>query len=576
MAAHRENRTCPATRVFVAPYVRVISRRGATLRRTSAVGWVSGGGNLPPIVACHFLMAGHGKLCPNPAVPVVRTLNLFFPFMTKPQARGHAAHTQDAAARGLPGAMHRPIKVVLLGAGSGFTPRLINDLVRIPGHQGGTILLVDIDLTRLRVMEKLIKQLVLQRGGPTWKVLASVNRLNALKHADYVINCIEVSGAACVAHDHDIPLRYGIDQCIGDTIGPGGLFKALRTIPVWLEILRDCEQLCPRALVLNYTNPMGMMMLAAGRTSTLATVGLCHSVQGTSHLLAQYSGVPYEELDWTCAGINHLAWFTRLAHAGQDLYPKLHKKFAHDLAEADREFAAGLTRADSTDVKPWVKAEMASLTYQQRDLVRKDMCLHFGAFITESSGHLSEYLPYYRTSAAGRRLLRLGYDGGSRFYATNWPQWRAAADEERDDLVHGRKPMEWERSWEYASWIIEAREKQVPYSIHGNVMNHQGGAGQLITNLPADGCVEVACLVDRHGIHPTRYGALPPQMAALCASNMAMIDRGAQAAIDKSIEHAIHALLLDPLTAALCTPAEIKAMTLELFAAEKDFLPGYK
>ena len=227
-------------------------------------------------------------------------------------------------------------------------------------------------------------------------------------------------------------------------------------------------------------------------------------------------------------------------------------------------------------MKPWIKSEVDALRYRQRDLVRKDMCLHFGAFVTESSGHLSEYLPYYRKSEAGQNLLRLGYDGGSRFYATNWPKWRRAADRERAGMLAGRVPMDWERSWEYASWIVEAREKDVPFRIHGNVMNNHRGAGQLIANLPADGCVEVACLVDRNGVSPTRYGSLPPQMAALCAANMALFDLGAQAAIERSVEKAIYALMLDPLTAAVCTPAQIKAMTLELFRAEKRFLPSYK
>lgn len=494
--------------------------------------------------------------------------------MKRASVRGHAAHTQDADARGLPGAMTRPIKVVVLGGGSSFTPRLVNDLLRIPSHAGGTIALVDIDPGRLRTMVRLVRRLVVQLGDG-WKVVASTDRRIALRGADYIINCIEVSGEACVAYDNDIPLKYGVDQCIGDTVGPGGLFKALRTIPEWLAILRDCERLCRGALVLNYTNPMGMMMLAAGRTSSQPAVGLCHSVQGTSHLLAEYAGVPYAELDWECAGINHLAWFTKLEHRGRDLYPALRRKFARELAAADQEFAAGLARADSTDVKSWVQSEMDALPYRQRDLVRKDMCLHFGAFITESSGHLSEYLPYYRKSDAGRRLLRLGYDGGSRFYATNWPAWRHHADRERARLLRGGA-ITWERSWEYASWIIEAREKNVPFTIHGNVMNHGAGAGQLITNLPPDGCVEVACLVDGRGVQPTRYGALPPQMAAICASNMAMIGLAAQAAIERSIEIAIHALLLDPLTAAVCTPAQIKAMTLELFAAERAFLPGYR
>jgi alpha-galactosidase len=298
---------------------------------------------------------------------------------------------------------------------------------------------------------------------------------------------------------------------------------------------------------------MSMMCLAAGRTSSMKVVGLCHSVQGTSHLLARRAGVPYGEMEWECAGINHLAWFVKLKHKGKDLYPLLFKKAIADIAGRP---------ADSEDAK---------------DLVRKDMMLHFGAFITESSGHLSEYLPYYRKRKdILEKYSRDGYDGGSSFYADNWPTWRKTADRDRLDMVKGVKPITWERSWEYASWIIEAREKDVPYRIHGNVMNKQDGGGMLITNLPADGCVEVACMVDRNGFQPTRYGALPPQMAGICASNMSMFDLGARAAVERSKEAAIHSLLLDPLTAAMCSPAEIKAMALEMFEAEKDFLPGYK
>jgi alpha-galactosidase len=320
---------------------------------------------------------------------------------------------------------------------------------------------------------------------------------------------------------------------------------------------------------------MAMLCTAAGRASSMSVVGLCHSVQGTSHLLAKYAGVPYEEMDWECAGINHLAWFTTLEHKGVDLYAsRLRKQFTADLAEAAREHAAGLARWDAGEFKNWnAKQDVA---YKQTDLVRKDMCLNFGAFITESSGHLSEYLPYYRKSEAGRAFLRMGYDGGSRFYATNWPHWRDNADRLRAAMVKGEEPIEWARSWEYASWIIEAREKDSPFRIHGNVMNNHGGSGQLITNLPADACVEVACLIDGNGVHPTRYGALPRQMAGLCASNLAMFDLGAQAAIERSKEAAIHALMLDPLSAAVCTPAQIRAMTLELFSAEKEHLPDYR
>lgn len=471
---------------------------------------------------------------------------------------GHAAHTKDSNIKGLPGIMPRPIKITMFGAGSNFTPRLVNDVLKINGNQGGVIALVDIDTERLVTMAKLVKKLIAKSGAKKWSVLASTKRREVMKGSDYIVNCIEVSGTECVRFDNDIPAKYGIDQCIGDTIGPGGLFKALRTIPVWLDILRDAERLCPQAIVLNYTNPMNMLCLAAGWETGLQFVGLCHSVQGTSSLLAGRAEIPYEEMTWECAGINHLAWFTKLEHRGRDLYPLLMKKAAADLAQAARE---GLPLCDEKDRPEY-----------QRDLVRKDMMLHFGAFITESSGHLSEYLPYYRKRKdLIKRYCRAAYDGGSSFYANEWPGWRKSADQTRREMLNGKQAVGWERSWEYASWIIEAREKNVPFRIHGNVMN-----GSLITNLPANGCVEVACLVDANGIQPTHYGALPPQMAALCNANMSMFELGAIAAIERSKEAAIHALMLDPLTAAVCSPAEIKRMTLELFAAEKKFLPGYK
>lgn len=295
----------------------------------------------------------------------------------------------------------------MLGAGSAFTPRLMNDVLRIPGAERGEIALVDIDKSRLKTMHQLILKLIGKLGrGDGWKVTASTRRREVMAGSHYLVNCIEVSGVDCVRIDNDVPLKYGIDQCIGDTIGPGGLFKALQTVPVWLEVLRDAEELCPDALVLNYTNPMNILCLAAGRTSRMRVVGLCHSVQGTSHLLARCAGVPYEEMDWECAGINHLAWFTKLEHKGRDLYPLLKKKAAQDIA-------GNPSNPDDAE-----------------DLVRKDMMLQFGAFITESSGHLSEYVPYYRKRKdVLKKYCRRRYEGGSRFYATNWPEWRKRADE---------------------------------------------------------------------------------------------------------------------------------------------------
>lgn len=288
------------------------------------------------------------------------------------KALGHQAHMKDSAAGGLAGAFQRPIKITMLGAGSMFIPRLVNDILLIPQSRGGEIALVDIDGKRLRLMQRLIAKLIARSGRTGWKVTASTDRRAVLKNSNYIVNCIEVSGLDCVRHDNDIPAKYGVNQCIGDTIGPGGLFKALRTIPAWLAILADAERLCPNAIVLNYTNPMSMLCLAAGRTSSMQVVGLCHSVQGTSELLARRAGVPIRDVEWECAGINHLAWFVKFQHQGRDLYPILKRLARQDLAG-----------------KP-------AHDWDTGDLVRKDMMLHFGAFITESSGHLSEYVPYYR------------------------------------------------------------------------------------------------------------------------------------------------------------------------------------
>ncbi len=497
---------------------------------------------------------------------------------------GHAAHTKVADSQeGLKGKITRPIHVTFLGAGSGFCPALCKDVLLIPGADRGEFRLVDVDGERLATMLKVISQLIKATGrSDGWSVRASANRREMLPGSDYTVCCVEVSGLACVAWDNDIPLKYGVDQCIGDTLGPGGLFKGLRTVPVFLDILRDMRELCPQAIMLNYTNPMSMLVCAAGRAvPEIPVVGLCHSVQGTSHMLAKFAGVPYEEMEWECAGVNHLAWFTKLKHKGVDLYTsKLYEQFKSDIEEGIREAEAGLTSYDNTDTR----INKVEVKYKIHEMVRKDMCVQFGAFITESSGHLSEYLPYYRKNKEGQKLLRLGYEGGSRFYATNWPSWRKSADEHRAKLASGEAKTELKRSWEYASWIIEAREKDAPVRIHGNVMNNcekpgqrgSGEGGKLITNLMGDGAVEVACMIDRNGINPTRFGALPSQMAAICRSQQAYFDLAATACIEKSKEAAVHAMMLDPLTAAVLSPREIRKMTYEMFDAEKEFLPGYK
>ncbi len=454
---------------------------------------------------------------------------------------GHEAHMKKADNLGILNQVTRPLKIVFMGAGSTFFHRLLIDVLNIPGADEGVMKLVDIDSERLELAQQIGEKALTAMGKDKWTIQASTNRREMLVDADYVISCIEVSGVECVRFDNDIPAKYGIDQCIGDTIGPGGLFKALRTVPVFLEVLEDMEELCPNAQMLNYTNPMSIMCLAAAMTSSINVIGLCHSVQGTSHQLADYTGVPYSELKWQCAGVNHLAWFTELSHKGEDLYPKLKAAIA-----------------DEGEL--W-----------EKDPVRFDMMKHFGYFITESSGHLSEYLPFYRKRPELiKHYCRDAYLGKSGFYADGWPTWRKDNDEQRRKLLSGEKEFELDRTWEYASYIIQAMETNDPFVIYGTVPNDG-----LIDNLPYDGVVEVACLVNNKGISPTHYGSLPAQCAALCDWQMRMYQCAAIACVEKDREAAIHALMLDPLTAAVCSLDEIRKMAGELFEAEKKFLPGF-
>lgn len=432
------------------------------------------------------------------------------------------------------------MKITMLGAGSAFTRPLATDIMFIPEIEHGTLVLVDIDEKRLNPAYQLVQK-VLEISGKKWEVIASTNRKEVMADSDYLINFIEISGTQTVRFDNDIPLKYGISQCIGDTIGPGGIFKALRTVPAWLEILRDAEELCPNALVMNYTNPMSIMTLAAARSSKLPLVGLCHSVQGSSKQLAEYAEVPYEEMQWKCAGINHMAWFTELKHRGTDLYPVIKEK-----SRADAEFL-------------------------KKDPVRFNTMLNLGFYVTESSGHFSEYVPYYRKrDELIDRHCGEDYLGGRSFYANEWPKWRKARDEGIQKQLNGTEEIKLERSHEYASLIIEAKEKNQPAVIYGSVLN-QG----LISNLPPDGVVEVACMIDQNGINPCRFGALPPQLAALCQSNMAVYECTVRAILEQDKEAVYHAMMLDPLAAAVCSLDEIRQMTDEMFAAEQDFIPDF-
>src|SRR5438034_2895776 len=334
-------------------------------------------------------------------------------------------------------------KVTMVGAGSAvFARQIITDVLAVDGLDSGTFALVDIDAKRLELARAIAQKLV-ELSGKKWKVEASTDRNEVLPGTEYVVNSIEVAGLQNVRADYDIPMKYGVDQCIGDTIGPGGIFKALRTGPAWLEIVRDIARVAPRAVVMNYTNPMSILTLAALRATDLQVVGLCHSVQGTSRQIAGYLDIPYEEMFWRCAGINHNAWFTTLEHGGKDLYPLLRE------------------RAGTREI------------YEQ-DPVRFEVMLHLGAFVTESSGHFSEYLPYFRKRPdLVKKNARAGYLGESGFYANNWPQWRQSNDESIAAMLSGDKPIPLKRSLEYGADIIEAIEGGSPATIYGNVRNQR-------------------------------------------------------------------------------------------------------
>ena len=453
---------------------------------------------------------------------------------------GHAEHSK-AQDQKVEVEKFRHIKVVFMGAGSAFFGGLFKDMMLAPGLVDGEMCLVDIDKERLALSVKVAEHIMEWTGRKTWKITATSDRRKVLPDADYIVNCIEVYGKECVRFDNDIPLKYGVNQCIGDTTGPGGIMKALRTVPVWLDVLADVKELCPKAVVLSYTNPMSIMCLAATRVNPwLKHAGLCHSVQGSSHQLATYADVPYDEMDWECAGINHLAWFTKLEHKGKNLYPVILERLENG------------------------KTPLAN------DPVRFDMMKNFGAFVTESSGHFSEYLPYYRKRQdLIDKHCGTGYLGQTSFYADNWPQWRINNDQYKQDMVDGKLKDEGApvRSWEYATHIIEAIEANKPFIAHLNVPNTG-----LIENLPQDGIVEVACIVDKNGIRPTYYGKLPAQLAAICDWNMRSYELAAQACMERDLEKAIQAMMLDPNTASVCSPGEIRQMANELFKAEKKYL----
>ncbi|MFN8505425.1 alpha-glucosidase/alpha-galactosidase [Kouleothrix sp.] len=440
-------------------------------------------------------------------------------------------------------------KITLIGAGSVvFTRNLCSDILLTPALQGSTISLMDIDATRLAQARDLVQALIDTRKL-TARVEATTDRRAALQGADYVITTFQQGGLEAYALDIETPRRYGIEQCVGDTLGPGGVFRALRTIPVLIELGRELDALAPGALLLNYVNPMAANCWAYDRATGRPHVGLCHSVQGTSEMLARWIGVPYEQVVFRCAGINHQAFFLEFRRGSEDLYPRLRQAI------------------DDPAI------------YGQEP-VRIDMMKHFGYFVTESSGHASEYVPYFRKSAAmvndelaprfansNDGWFDYGRTGG---YLRHCVERQALAQGEFAALIAGSKTPPAERTHEYGSRIIEAIEMNQPLRINGNVPNRD-----LIASLPPGCCVEVACLVDGSGIQPTRVDGYPAQLAALNRTNINVQELIVEAALGGRREAVYHAVMLDPLSAAVCTLPQIHALVSEMLAEQARWLPQF-
>jgi len=429
-------------------------------------------------------------------------------------------------------------RIAFIGAGSLiFSRRLMTDILTFPDLRDSTFALVDIDSRRLDYARQVAERIVREGGFPA-RVEATTDRRQALKGADYVIVMILVAGIDAIRPDIEIPLKYGVDQCIGDTLGPGGVFRALRTIPVILEICHDMEELCPDAWLLNYTNPMAMLCWAMNEATAIKNVGLCHSVQGTAWELATFIRIPFHQVSYWVAGINHQAWFLEFKWKGEDAYPLIRERMQDPLVYS-------------------------------AETVRAEMLKHLGYYVTESSGHNSEYTPWFRK----RPDLLKRYSGRGPWDGTGMLVERYSDPDygkELERIASGQEPIAIYRSDEYASSIINSLHTGQPCRINGNVRNDG-----LITNLPQGACVEVPCFVDKHGINPCFVGDLPPQCAALNRSNIAVQEMAVKAALSGDRRLAFHAVAADPLTAAVLSLEEIQQMVDEMFAAEACWLPQF-
>lgn len=467
--------------------------------------------------------------------------------------------------------MTRRIKITLIGAGSiVFTRNLLGDIFSYPELADCEVALHDIDEHRLRLAEMVAQRRAAALGVKPL-ITASTDRRRALDGAQFVISTIQVGGyKPATVTDFEIPKKFGLEQTIGDTLGIGGIMRGLRTIPVQLAMLKDMEDVCaPGAIHLNYVNPMAMITWALNQASKrIPTVGLCHSVQHTAHELAHDLGIPAEEIDYTCAGINHMSFYTKFEHKGVDLYPRLRQIYADGKAP------------------DWNR-------------VRYEMLNQLGHFPTESSEHFAEYVPWFIKKGREDLLAKYNipldeYPGRCQIFEHAWPyierELQAPGTQdvqalkaeleaanihvmprnitEAARLLEGLNAVN--RSVEYGGQIIHSMVSGTPRVVYGNVLNHH-----LIDNLPQGCAVEVPCLVDANGVQPTRVGKLPIQLAALMRTNVNVQELVVAAITEQKREHVYHAAMLDPHTAAVLDLSQIRAMVDELLVAHRAFLPDY-
>lgn len=433
-------------------------------------------------------------------------------------------------------------KITFMGAGSTiFAKNVLGDCMMTPALQESVIALYDIDATRLEESRQMLEAINKNAGGKTRieTYLGVTRRRDALRGAAYVVNSIQVGGyEPCTVTDFEIPKKYGLQQTIADTLGIGGIFRGLRTIPVMMDFARDMEAVCPDAWFLNYTNPMAILTGAMLRLTSVKTVGLCHSVQICAEHLLNGLGMPYDEtVQWKIAGINHQAWLLEITRDGVDLYPE-------------------------------IKRRALERTEKHNDMVRYELMRRFGYYVTESSEHNAEYTPWFIKSRYPELIDRFNIPLDE--YPRRCVRQIASWNERRDELTQNPS-LTHERTHEYASYIMEAMETNRPAKIGGNVLNHG-----LITNLPKNAAVEVPCLVDKSGVTPCYVGDLPEQCAALNRTNIGVQLLTIEAARTLKKEYIYQAALLDPHTAAELSIDDTVALCDDLIEAHGSWLPAFK